>query len=60
MSCHITPLISNSLRGRYTHTDIHTKAILRNQVASYTPDLKMRHLYRLDECEGDMLIFNVM
>ena len=32
MSCHIMPLIINSLRGRHTHTGIYTKVILRNQV----------------------------
>ena len=48
MSCHIIPLVTNSLGGehthtqthtqthththRHTHTDIHTETILRNQV----------------------------
>ena len=38
ISCHITPLVINSLEGGYTHkhtcthTNIHTETILRNQV----------------------------
>ena len=35
ISCHITPLVINSLRGGHTqtrtHTDVRTKLILRNQ-----------------------------
>ena len=31
---HMSPLVINSLGGGYTHTDVHTKAILRHQVCT--------------------------
>ena len=44
ISCHIMPLVINNLGGghtnthKYTHTDIHTKTILRNQMlAGHSP-----------------------